>query len=51
LRSAILGDLHGLGVSLARKYRLLSWCYQVFYIGLPVVVLSYLVAEAISRLM
>ncbi len=47
LRSVMLRDLHGLGNSLARKYRLLSRCYQVFYIGLPMVVLSYLIAEAL----
>lgn len=50
IRAVMVRDLHGLGNSLARKYRLLSWCYQVFYIGLPAVVLSYLVAEGLVLL-
>lgn len=45
LRAVILRDLHGLGKSLARKYKLLSACYQVFFLGMPIVVLIYIVAE------
>jgi hypothetical protein len=36
LNEAMTKDLYWLGVSLARKYRYLSLCYSVFYIGLLV---------------
>lgn len=34
MEEALSRDLYYLGLSLARKYRYLSWCYQVFYVGL-----------------
>lgn len=37
MEEALSRDLYYLGLSLARKYRYLAWCYQVFYVGLLVV--------------
>ncbi|MEO6760562.1 MAG: Pycsar system effector family protein [Saprospiraceae bacterium] len=42
--SAMTRDLHLMGNSLAKKYRLLTRCYQFFYYGLFLAVVAYLVA-------
>ncbi len=44
LLKAMMRDLHLMGKSLAKKYRLLTRCYQFFYYGLLLTVLSYLIA-------
>lgn len=41
LYEAMTRDLHLMGCSLARKYRLLSFCYQWFYYGLLATVVTY----------
>ncbi len=44
LFDALIKDLHLMGKSLAKKYRLLTRCYEFFYYGLLLTVLSYLAA-------
>jgi len=44
LYHALISDLHMMGKSLAKKYKRLTLCYQFFYYGLLLTVISYLAA-------
>lgn len=43
MEEALSRDLYYLGLSLARKYRYLSWCYRVFYVGLFVISIAFII--------
>lgn len=44
LYAAMTRDLFGMGVALARKFRLLRVCYDVFYYGMFCVIFAYVLA-------
>lgn len=47
LYSSMSRDLYFLGIVLAKKYKYLSWCYNIFMYGLILSVLSFAVAFAV----
>jgi hypothetical protein len=49
LTEAMTRDVYWLGVSLAKKYRYLSICYQVFYVGLLVLTAVFLIFATNER--
>lgn len=49
-QEAFSRDLYWLGVSLHRKYRYLSLCYQVFYIGLLIISAAFAIAIGMQGL-